>query len=200
MTEAEFNANWEAFEKLCKTCSRCSLRNSATNTVISRGARKAHLMIVGEAPGRSEDLEGLPFVGQSGQLLQNLLSIYGFSENDYHICNICKCRPPDNRRPEPNEIMACKKLLSLQFKLVRPKVVLLCGSTAYEGFFGQKAVMREVRGRFIECNGYYIMTTYHPAYALRDPKQKIPIYEDVGKVRLKLEELGLMDTLPKVNP
>jgi DNA polymerase len=157
-------------------------------------------MIVGEAPGANEDIEGRPFVGRSGQLLQSLLASYGFSDEDYHICNICKCRPPQNRRPEPSEISACKRLLAMQFRLVRPKVILLCGSTAYEGFFGQKVKMGDVRGRFIENNGYYIMTTYHPAYALRDPKQKIPIYEDMGKVRAKLEELGIFKPLEPLNP
>ena len=148
----------------------------------------------------NEDIEGRPFVGRSGQLLQSLLASYGFSDEDYHICNICKCRPPQNRRPEPSEISACKRLLAMQFRLVRPKVILLCGSTAYEGFFGQKVKMGDVRGRFIENNGYYIMTTYHPAYALRDPKQKIPIYEDMGKVRAKLEELGIFKPLEPLNP
>lgn len=200
MDSDQFNQKWNEFEALCRSCSACPLRQNATNTVIYRGGRHAPLMIVGEAPGANEDMEGRPFVGRSGQLLQSLLSSYGFSDEDYHICNICKCRPPQNRRPEPTEINACKKLLAAQFRLVRPKVILLCGSTAYEGFFGQKVKMGDVRGRFIESNGYYIMTTYHPAYALRDPKQKIPIYEDMGKVRAKLEELGVLPPLEPVNP
>lgn len=200
MNSDQFNEKWNEFEALCRSCSACPLRQNATNTVIYRGGRHAPLMIVGEAPGANEDMEGRPFVGRSGQLLQSLLSSYGFSDEDYHICNICKCRPPQNRRPEPTEINACKKLLAAQFRLVRPKVILLCGSTAYEGFFGQKVKMGDVRGRFIESNGYYIMTTYHPAYALRDPKQKIPIYEDMGKVRAKLEELGVLPPLEPVNP
>ncbi|MBQ7273981.1 MAG: uracil-DNA glycosylase [Clostridiales bacterium] len=200
MNSDQFNEKWNEFEALCRSCSACPLRQNATNTVIYRGGRHAPLMIVGEAPGANEDMEGRPFVGRSGQLLQSLLSSYGFSDEDYHICNICKCRPPQNRRPEPTEINACKKLLAAQFRLVRPKVILLCGSTACEGFFGQKVKMGDVRGRFIESNGYYIMTTYHPAYALRDPKQKIPIYEDMGKVRAKLEELGVLPPLEPVNP
>ena len=200
MDSEQFNQKWNEFEALCRSCSACPLRQNATNTVIYRGGRHAPLMIVGEAPGANEDMEGRPFVGRSGQLLQSLLSSYGFSDEDYHICNICKCRPPQNRRPEPTEINACKKLLAAQFRLVRPKVILLCGSTAYEGFFGQKVKMGDVRGRFIESNGFYIMTTYHPAYALRDPKQKIPIYEDMGKVRAKLEELGVLPPLEPVNP
>ena len=199
MNKEEFNKEWEKFELECRSCSRCALRDNATNTVIYRGGRNAPLMIVGEAPGANEDQEGKPFVGRSGQLLQSLLASYGFSDEDYHICNICKCRPPQNRRPEPSEIMACKRLLAMQFKLVRPKVILLCGSTAYEGFFGQKVKMGDVRGKFIESNGYYIMTTFHPAYALRDPKQKIPIYEDMGKVRQKLEQLGCLAPLENIN-
>ena len=200
MTAEEFDVKWNEFEDACRVCNNCPLRQNATNTVIYRGGRRASLMVVGEAPGANEDLEGRPFVGRSGQLLQSLLASYGLGDEDYHICNICKCRPPQNRRPEPSEIMACKKLLATQFRLVRPKVILLCGSTAYEGFFGQKVKMGDVRGRFIESNGYYIMTTYHPAYALRDPKQKIPIYEDMGKVRTKLEELGLLKPLEPIDP
>lgn len=200
MNTEEFNNKWNEFEAMCRACNNCPLRQNATNTVIYRGGRQAPLMIVGEAPGANEDMEGRPFVGRSGQLLQSLLASYGFSDEDYHICNICKCRPPQNRRPEPVEIAACKRLLAVQFRLVRPKVILLCGSTAYEGFFGQKVRMSDVRGRFIENNGYFIMTTYHPAYALRDPKQKIPIYEDMGKVRKKLEDMGLLPKLEPIDP
>ena len=194
----EFDKKWEAFEAKCRSCNNCGLRSGCTNVVIYRGSRRAPLMIIGEAPGENEDIQGLPFVGRSGQLLQNLLGSYGFTNNDYHICNIAKCRPPQNRRPTPDEIHACKPLLAEQFMLVRPKVILLCGSTAYEGFFGAKPVMHDVRGRFIEKNGYFIMTTYHPAYALRNPANKMPIYEDMGKVRQKLTEIGEMPPLESV--
>ncbi len=165
----DFDKKWEAFEARCKACHNCGLRDGCTNVVIYRGSS-----------------------------LQNLLGSYGFTNNDYHICNIAKCRPPQNRRPTPEEIHCCKPLLAEQFMLVRPKVILLCGSTAYEGFFGTKPVMHDVRGRFIEKNGYYIMTTYHPAYALRNPANKMPIYEDMGKVRDKLTEIGAMPPLEPV--
>ncbi|MBO4242661.1 MAG: uracil-DNA glycosylase [Clostridiales bacterium] len=190
MTEDTFNKRWEEFEKRCRSCNSCGLRKDAKNVVIYRGSRRAPLMIIGEGPGKEEDEKGLPFVGQSGKLLQTLLGIYGFKPKDYHICNIVKCHPPENRRPEAYEIKACKKHLAEQFELVKPRVVLLCGSTAYEAFFGVKPVMHDVRGFFIERNGFYIMTTFHPAYALRNEKGKIPLYEDMGKVRKKLEELG----------
>ena len=197
--DQEFENKWENFENMCRSCTGCSLKETVTNVVIYRGSKTAPLMIVGEAPGADEDRIGKPFVGRSGKLLQNLIESYGFTDKDYHICNICKCRPPENRRPTPLEIAACKKNLAVQFNLVQPKVILLCGSTAYEGFFGEKPVMKEVRGKFIEKNGYYIMTTYHPAFALRNPANKVPIFEDMGKVRSKLTELGLMKPWKGIN-
>ena len=196
---ADIEAKWAEFENMCRNCRECGLRDGAANVVIYRGAKEAPLMIVGEAPGAEEDAAGKPFVGRSGRLLQSLIDAYGFDGSDYHICNICKCRPPENRRPEPSEIAACKRNLAMQFMLVRPKVILLCGSTAYEGFFGTKPVMKDVRGKFIEKNGYLIMTTYHPAFALRNPANKMPIYEDMGKMRAKLEELGLIATNKGLN-
>ena len=195
MADTDIKAQWKSFEDSCRNCRACGLASTRTNVVISRGAKNAPLMLIGEAPGRDEDIKGLPFVGRSGQLLQNLLASYGLKEKDYHICNIVKCRPPENRRPEPSEIAACKKLLAQQFALVKPKVIVLLGSTAYEAFYGDKPVMRDVRGTFVERKGYYIMTTFHPAFALRNEKMKIPIYEDMGKVRKKLEELGLIESL-----
>jgi len=187
--------DWKKFEEECENCRACPLWEGRNNIVVYRGAKEAPLMIIGEAPGENEDLQGKPFVGRSGALLQNLLATYGFTDNDYHICNICKCRPPNNRRPTPDEIKACKTHLAKQFRMVKPKVILLCGSTAYEGFFGNKPVMKEVRGTVIEKNGFYIITTYHPAYALRNPKNKIPIYDDMGKVRQLLTDLNLMPPL-----
>jgi len=191
MEKAEFEARWNRFEDNCRQCHACGLRDGATNVVIYRGSKNAPLMIIGEAPGGDEDAKGLPFVGRSGMLLQNLLDLYDIDESLYHICNIVKCRPPENRRPEREEIAACKRHLAEQFRLVRPQVILLCGSTAYEAFYGQKPTMRDVRGRWDSRNGYQIMTSYHPAYALRNEEMKIPFYEDIGKVRNKLEELGL---------
>ncbi|MCQ2483249.1 MAG: uracil-DNA glycosylase [Clostridia bacterium] len=186
---------WKLFEEECKNCGNCDLRKGATNTVIYRGSLNAPLMVIGEAPGESEDLQGKPFVGRSGQLLQNLLASFGLSDENYHICNICKCRPPQNRRPTAEEIKACKRLLAKQFKLVGPKVILLCGSTAYEAFFNPptKPRMGDVRGKFIEKNGILIMTTYHPAFLLRNPSSKVYMYDDVKLVVDKLKEMGLYD-------
>lgn len=191
--------NWEDFEAECKGCTACDLASTRTNVVIYRGNRTAPLMIVGEAPGENEDLKGLPFVGRSGQLLQFLLNSYGLTENDYHICNICKCRPPENRRPTKDEVRSCKNLLAKQFSLVKPKIVLLCGATAYEAFFNTKPKMNEVRGQFIEKGGYLVMTTYHPAFALRNPKMRVPMMEDLGVVCNKLVEFGKIKPIEKIN-
>ena len=189
MSDSIYESKWEEFITECNACKNCGLREGASNVVIYRGNRKASLMIIGEAPGATEDEKGKPFVGRSGMLLQNLLGSVGLTEEDYHICNIVKCRPPENRRPKPNEIASCKRLLAKQFALVRPKIILLCGSTAYEAFFNEKAAMHACRGHFAEKNGYSIMTTFHPAYALRDPSKKIPMYDDMMLVRRKLDEM-----------
>lgn len=191
-TNKEYLRAWNEFEVMCRDCRACRLRESASRVVVYRGGRTAPLMIIGEAPGEEEDKQGNPFVGRSGQLLQNLLYAFGLNDSICHICNIVKCHPPQNRRPEPDEIAACKKLLAVQTRLVRPRVILLCGSTAHEAFFGTKPVMHDVRGTFIERNGYYILTTFHPAYALRNESGKPAMYNDIRKVRDKLRELGLM--------
>lgn len=190
---------WNAFENKVRSCTACGLCQSKSNYVIYRGAISAGLMIVGEAPGVDEDREGKPFVGVSGKLLQNALDALGFTAGDYHICNICKCHPPQNRRPTSEEIRVCKQLFAEQFRIVRPKVILLMGSTAYEAFYGNKPVMHDVRGIFDERNGYYIMTTFHPAYALRNPKGKLPIFEDLIKVRQKLIDLGIKNEVKDIN-
>lgn len=192
MTAEEYIKLWKDFEDKCNNCNSCGLRATANNVVVFRGARHANLMIIGEGPGEQEDIEGKPFVGKSGQLLQTLINAMGFTNKDYHICNIVKCRPPENRKPADDEIKACKKLLAEQFKLVMPKVILLCGATAYEAFFGERKKMGEVRGFWVEKNGYLILTTYHPAYIARYPEHRVKLYEDVLKVKEKMQELGLM--------
>ena len=106
MSMEDFDKKWNEFENKCRACNNCGLRAGCQNVVIYRGGRHAPLMIVGEAPGEQEDIKGIPFCGRSGQLLQNLLASYGFGDNDYHICNIAKCRPPQNRRPTAEEIKA----------------------------------------------------------------------------------------------
>ena len=186
---------WQGFIDSCLACQECELHQSRQNVVIWRGSIKAPLMIVGEGPGANEDEQGLPFVGRSGELLDTLLKSLELTEDDYHICNIVKCRPPGNRNPSQAEATACRRLLSAQIRLVKPKVFLLMGATAYRYFTSATEGITKVRGKWIESNDYYVMPTYHPAYILRDNRRKPELWQDVYAVRQKLIELGLKEAL-----
>ncbi|MBP5493296.1 MAG: uracil-DNA glycosylase [Clostridiales bacterium] len=191
--------SWNDFVEECRNCQACPLAATRKNVVIYRGNVVAPVMFVGEGPGATEDEQGLPFVGQAGRLLQLLLDAQGFSMNDYHIANVVKCRPPENRVPTDEEAKACKTLLGKQILICKPKIIVLLGKTAYTLFTGDKsAKMTEIRGNFIEKNGYYILPTFHPAYILRNNSERIKLWQDVAIVRKKAEELGLMAPLPSV--
>lgn len=183
--------SWQQFITACESCKNCELYKSRKNVVVLKGSINAPLMIIGEGPGAEEDEQGLPFVGASGRLLDLLLQAYGLSPEYYHICNIVKCRPPENRAPTPDEAKACKKLLASQFNMVKPKVIILLGATAYKYFTNNTDGISKVRGQWIEKNGYFIMPTFHPAYILRNNTQRIHLWHDIGMVRNKLEELEL---------
>jgi DNA polymerase len=190
------NENWQNFVDTCRTCEACELAESRQHVVIWRGGIRAPLMILGEGPGADEDRQGIPFVGRSGKLLDQLLTSFGFSPEDYHICNIVKCRPPGNRVPTQEEAAACRPLLAEQMRLVRPSVYLLMGATAYRYFTGSAEGITKARGQWTESNGCYIMPTFHPAYILRDPSKKTFLWQDIAAVRKKLEELELLAPLP----
>lgn len=161
--------------------------------MVWRGSVKANLMIIGEGPGEREDEEGLPFVGRSGELLDTLLAAQELSPESYHIANVVKCRPPNNREPSLEEARACRPLLNEQFRFVRPQVILLMGGSAYKYFTGDLDTgITKVRGRWIQKGSYWIMPTFHPAYILRDSRNKAALWEDMTKVRDKLEELRLI--------
>ncbi len=185
-------AAWQQFIDLCENCTQCSLSQTRNHAVIWRGAVDAPLMIIGEGPGAEEDARGEPFVGQAGRLLDLLLKAYGLDESTYHIGNIVKCRPPENRVPTEDEAKSCRPLLAKQFNLVKPKVIVLLGATAYKYFTGGSEGITKIRGQWIEKNGYLILPTFHPAYILRNNRERIRLWEDIGLVRSKLEELGIM--------
>ena len=169
--------SWNDFVKQCESCQACPLGATRTNVVIYRGSVVAPIMFVGEGPGATEDEQGLPFVGQAGRLLQ--------------------CCPPENRVPTEQEAAACKKLLGTQILICKPKIIVLLGKTAYTLFTGDKnAKMTQIRGAFIEKNGYLIMPTFHPAYILRNNNERIKLWKDIEQVRRKAEEMGLMERLP----
>ena len=188
---------WKDFVEECKSCHACDLAETRNNVVIYRGSVVAPIMFIGEGPGATEDEQGLPFVGQAGRLLQLLLDAQGFSEKDFHIANVVKCRPPENRVPTDSEAAACKKLLGKQILIAKPKIIVLLGKTAYTLFTGDKtAKMTQIRGIFLEKNGYYILPTFHPAYILRNNNERIRLWQDIALVRRKAEQLGLMEPLP----
>lgn len=189
--------SWNDFVEQCQNCQACDLAATRTNVVIYRGNVVAPVMFVGEGPGATEDEQGLPFVGQAGRLLQLLLDAQGFTANDYHIANVVKCRPPENRVPTDQEAAACKKLLGTQILICKPKIIVLLGKTAYTLFTGDKnAKMTQIRGAFIEKNGYLILPTFHPAYILRNNNERIKLWKDIDMVRRKAEEMGLISPLP----
>lgn len=195
---ASLPQEWQGFLQACNSCRDCELANSRTRVVVYRGGLNAPFMIIGEGPGREEDLQGLPFVGRSGRLLDDALKTLEFTENDFHIANIVKCRPPENRAPSEEEARACRKLLGAQFTLVQPKVILLLGATAYRYFTGLTDPISKARGTFIENKGFYVMPSFHPAYILRNMSKRPELLSDLAACRDKLEELELIG--PMMNP
>lgn len=188
-------ADLDALGEHCSRCHRCELGDTRKHVVVSRGNPAASIMIVGEGPGEQEDEQGLPFVGKSGQLLEKILAAVRLStDNDVYICNIVKCRPPENRVPTTAEVNACRGYLMEQIRLVDPKVILLTGATAVKGITGIKQGITKIRGQWIEWDGRLCMPIFHPAYLLRNPSRekgspKWLMWQDIQTVRAKLDEL-----------
>lgn len=180
----------------CGVCQRCILGSTRLNPVVGRGAVKAPVMVVGEGPGQNEDEQGLPFVGRSGQLLEKILASVELSvAKEVYICNVVRCRPPDNRVPTPEEIAACKPYLLEQIRLVDPKIILLTGATALKALTGHKGAISKVRGEWIEWEGRLCMPIFHPAYLLRNSSKeegapKWLMWQDIQKVKAKLAEFA----------
>lgn len=187
--------DWLEFEESCRQCHNCRLAQTRQNVVIYRGSIPAPLLLIGEGPGADEDKQGKPFVGRSGKTLDYLLKAHGLTEDNYHIANIVKCRPPENRKPKPDEVISCKQLLEKQISFVQPKLVLLLGATAYNHYTNDKTPISKIRGEFLEYGDQLLMPTFHPAYILRNANMKPLLWEDIAKVRAKLESLKLVPTL-----
>jgi uracil-DNA glycosylase len=164
-------------------CRRCKLAPLRTNIVFGTGDANAELMFVGEAPGGEEDAQGLPFVGRAGQLLTKIIASIELSRGDVYILNILKCRPPDNRNPESDEIAACEPFLFRQIAAIRPKVICALGLYAVQTLLRTKEPIGRLRGRFYEYRGVKLMPTFHPAYLLRNPNEKRKVWEDLRMVR-----------------
>ena len=186
---------WELFHRQVEACGLCPLHEGILHKVPGQGDEHAPLMLIGEGPGQVEDEEGLAFVGPAGQLLTRMLAAISLPRDRVYICNIVKCRPPNNRVPEPAEAEACRLHLRNQFALVRPKVIVLLGSTAAKSILGPEIRITRDRGRWYERKGVWFMPTYHPSALLRDPAKKREAWEDMQSLRDRLMELGLYGDL-----
>jgi DNA polymerase len=164
-------------------CRRCQLAGGRRNIVFGSGNPRAELMFVGEAPGADEDEQGLPFVGRAGQLLTKIIEAIDMRREDVYICNILKCRPPNNRNPESDEIAACEPFLMRQIAAVKPKVICALGTFGAQTLLRTKEPISRLRGYFIDYRGARLMATFHPAYLLRNPNEKRKVWEDIQKIR-----------------
>lgn len=169
-------------------CTRCALHKGRNKIVFADGSANARLMFVGEGPGADEDAQGLPFVGRAGQLLNNMIAAMGLRREEVYIANVVKCRPPGNRTPEPEEANTCSPFLFQQIDVVRPEVLVALGATAATYLLGQRQPLAGLRGRVHSLRGSRLIVTYHPAYLLRDPRQKKEAWADL---QIAMKELGL---------
>lgn len=191
--------SWEELHRQIEACTACDLHTGCTRKVPGQGGKDAPLMLIGEGPGEVEDREGLAFVGPAGQLLTRMLAAISLPRERVYICNVVKCRPPQNRVPLPGEAEACLPYLRMQAALVRPKVILLLGSTAARTILGDEVRITRDRGRWFERKGVWMMPTYHPSALLRDAQKKKDAWKDLQAVRQKLMELHLYDDLLEDN-
>ena len=182
---------WELFERQVEACRLCPLWEHILHKVPGQGDRNAPLMLIGEGPGQTEDEEGLAFVGAAGQLLTRMLEAIQLPRERVYICNVVKCRPPYNRVPTQEEAEACRIHLRMQTWLIRPKVIVLLGSTAAKNLLNPDIRITRERGQWTERKGVWIMPTYHPSALLRDESKKPQAWEDMKSLRAKLMELGL---------
>jgi uracil-DNA glycosylase len=179
----------EALRDFIGDCRRCKLWEGRTRLVFGEGSPRARLVFVGEGPGRDEDAEGRPFVGEAGKLLTKIIENgMGLNREDVYICNVVKCRPPKNRVPERDEVASCIPFLKRQLEIIRPEVICALGLTAAQSLLGRPFTMNRERGTWVSYQDIPMMPTYHPAYLLRNPSAKRQVWEDVQKI-MKLMKL-----------
>jgi uracil-DNA glycosylase family 4 len=167
-------------------CTRCKLHKGRTNIVFGTGDAQARLVFVGEAPGEDEDLQGEPFIGRAGQLLTKMIEAMGLSRGQVYICNTVKCRPPNNRNPEPDELETCEPFLKGQLAAVKPEVIVTLGKFAAQALLREDTPISRLRGQWKEYEGIPLMPTFHPAYLLRSPGEKGKVWDDLKQVMKKL--------------
>lgn len=172
-------------EQLCSECKKCRLCSTRRNVVLGEGSDSADIMFIGEGPGEQEDIQGRPFVGKAGKLLDKAIEALGLSRESVYIANIVKCRPPGNRVPEDDEAASCIEYLRWQVKLIDPKVIVLLGSTAGRNIIGKDFRITRQRGNLIEFAKFKVVPTYHPAAVLRDDTKKADFWSDL-KLAVKI--------------
>ncbi len=170
-----------------KNCNKCDLYKRRKNSVAGEGNANADLVFIGEAPGREEDMQGKPFVGRAGKLLTKIIAAMKLTRNEVFIGNIIKCRPPNNRNPYPYEIKACEDFLIRQLEIIQPKVICTLGKFATQSLLNIETPISRIRGKFQDYRGIPVMPTYHPAYLLRNPSGKKPVWEDMKKIMKELK-------------
>jgi uracil-DNA glycosylase family 4 len=174
-------------EKIATVCVKCRLSKSRTQVVYGVGNPNADLMFIGEAPGRDEDIKGEPFVGRAGQLLTDIIKAMKLTRDDVYIANVIKCRPPENRPPELDELESCRPYIRRQVEIIQPKVIVTLGRFALQSLTEKGYAISSARGQWLEYNGIKVMPTYHPAYLLRTPSAKKDVWADMKKVLAELE-------------
>ena len=179
--------NWDDLEKSIENCQKCKLCKTRNNIVFGVGNREADIMLIGEGPGADEDMQGEPFVGKAGKLMNMAFEALGIKKEELYIANIVKCRPPFNRNPEQDEEQACLDYLRNQVILVKPKIIVLLGSVALKNILGKEYGITASRGKWIEKRGIYYMPTWHPAALLRDENKKI---EFINDLKLMLQKVN----------
>jgi len=163
-------------------CTRCKLHSTRHTIVFGDGSPKAEVIFVGEGPGADEDAQGLPFVGRAGKLLTQMIEAMGLQRRDVYICNVVKCRPPENRLPEEDEVKTCSPFLFRQIDVIAPKVIVCLGAVAAKTLLQTNRGISQFRGQWLEYRGRKLMATYHPAYLLRNPNAKGEVWKDLQKV------------------
>ena len=185
---------WEELEEKCLHCDRCELCRTRHNVVFGVGNRSSRLLFVGEGPGEQEDLQGVPFVGPAGKLLDDMLSIIDLDREKCYIANIVKCRPPRNRDPQPQEQDACIGFLRNQVALVRPQIIVCLGRIAAKRLIDPEYRITRQHGQWVRKGDFWMTAVYHPSALLRDVTKRPETFEDLLSIRAKIRELGLCGT------
>ena len=177
--------NMEELQSAISNCRRCKLCNNRTNIVFGVGNINSKIMFIGEGPGADEDAQGIPFVGKAGKLMDNAFDMLGINREDVYIANIVKCRPPNNRDPQEDEVQACINYLRNQVMIIKPKIVVLLGRIALQNILGPEYKITESRGKWIEKKGILYIPTWHPAALLRDETKKMDFVRDLKEVIIR---------------